>query len=485
MLIHDYFRKDLIIHTNESDNTWQEYNFEYLIQMKRYVKRQLIETLGSIKGQRFMIDRPLVLHKQIPLIMAIWELGGSVIVNDLHYSLHQNSLYLDYFSSINGCFVEHGDIEFSQLDQTMRVFKDRLHELRFWDQDPEFKTITDDLIVGESSDIALVVASSGTTRAPLMVAYTHTQIRSAVEANQTIYGYRPDEHILHLKMFHHGGLCTSYFLPTLETCQHHYFKIDHRGLSLDDHAANILTSVPIDRVMIPWSVTERLIKSLTDQKCPVDQLTIQTTHTMQSIGQIDNLFATNQVARLMILFGCRELPTIFFMQDINKHNWPVKRKTWNSMVFDSTPAEFWEFAVLDEGLGVKANYMDSFYIPGDVFEQLPTGQWQWKGRNNVIKRDGHLVNPETISTVLKNHFKDVDQLVVADYEFKKIYVFVFNSTDFDLIDQFNQTIVTEIDLYHTVDLVLSLSDKDMVGQKADSTLSVLRFLARKQLNLNV
>jgi hypothetical protein len=59
------------------------------------------------------------------------------------------------------------------------------------------------------------------------------------------------------------------------------------------------------------------------------------------------------------------------------------------------------------------------------------------------------------------------------------YAFVFNNND-NLLDTFNSAVEAHIDVHHRLDLVMSLSEKDMVGYK-DTTVSVLNFLARKQL----
>lgn len=478
MLIHDQFRKDLIIHSNEVADRWVEYNYDYLVKMKRYVKHQLIEKFGSIQGQQIMIDRPIVLHKQIPLIMAIWELGGGIIVNDLHYTLQQNLAYQDYYSSIDICLIEWGDARDAQVKKALAVFENRLHEIKYWDQDELFNSIIDDPIVATENNIALIVATSGTNRAPQQVSYTHAQLRLAVDANRDNYHYQPTEHVFHLKSFHHGGLCVSYFLPTLEVCQHHYFGVDHQGIDIDIHAINMITATPVTRFMLPYAVSDKLIKGLPAGR----KFTLQTTHNLQSVQQIDQLFDQDRVERLFVLFGCRELPAPIFMQDIDIDSWAYQRESWRPDVYDLPAVDFWKLKIFDDGLGVLADYMTDYYVPGDMFISFPNKQWKWQGRNSVIKRKGHVINPDVVSVVLDSHFSNIDKLIVADYEFKKLYAFVFGHGESDLTDQFNQVIDRDIDTNHRLDLVLGLDKKDMIGF-GRSSLSVLRFLARKKLNL--
>ena len=479
MLIHDHFRKDLVIHSNESRTHWDEYGYDYLVKMKRYVKQQLIEQIGSIHGLQIMIDRPIALHKQIPLIMAIWELGGSIIVNDLHYTLQQNPIYQDFYSSIDICLVEHGDIQYSQIDKQLVVFKNRIHEIKYWDQDELFNSITDDPIVATETDTALTVATSGTNRAPQQISYTHAQLRLAVDANLVNYDYRSDEHVFHLKSFHHGGLSVNYFLPTLEACQHHYFGIDHNGIDVIDHALNMINSTPVTRVMLPYAVSDKFINGLPTNR----NLVLQTTHNFESAEQLDQLFDHNKVSRIFVLFGCRELPSAIFIQDIDTESWMYQREHWKSNIYDLGASNFWELNIFNEGLGVKASYMSDYYIPGDIFTKLNNNQWQWQGRNTVIKREGHVVNPDAVATVLDSCFLDLDKVIVPDYEFKKLYAFVFGTNSSNLAEQFNTVIDKEIDVYHRLDLVMCLDKKDMIGQ-GRSTLSVLRFLARQELKLS-
>lgn len=477
MLITNSFRQDLIVHSNESTG-WAEYDYTYLVNLKRYLKQQLLTKFPNIHGMKFMIDRPITLRKQIPLMMALWELGGVIVINDLHYLLQQNPLYADFYSSMDACLIEHQDIELNQLDKLLQVFSttNRLHELNYFDFDPVFGTITDDPVLANGNDMALLVATSGTTRAPEQVSYTHQQVIEALNSNIQTYGYSGNEHILHLKSFHHGGLSVNYFLPTLAACQHHYFMIPDD--SLDNIIVKVAAEFPIDRVMIPWAISEQLIDQLTTTKC-INAVTIQTTHAVKSIEQVDSLFATNQVKRIMVLFGCRELPAIFFIQDLTPDGWTTMRSTWDPVVFQLPNNTFWDLKVFDDGLGVKASYMQDYYVPGDMFIQLDEHQWKWQGRNTQIKRDGYVVNPDIVQLLLKQQFPNIDTLVVADYQYKKLYAFVFNNNN-NLLDTFNAVIETHIDVHHRLDLAMSLSKKDMVGYK-DTTVSVLNFLARKQL----
>jgi hypothetical protein len=480
MLIHNTFRKDLLIHSYEHDNQWKVYDNDYLQAMKRQVKQQLINQFGSIHGKKIMIDRPIVLRHQIPTMMAVWELGGIVVINDLHYLLQQNPIYQDFYSAIDLCFVGLNDIRLNNVDQILTVFSDRLYEIDYSEL-PNFGLITDDPVIATGNDLALMVATSGTTKAPTQVYYTHSEVLLAMEANKITYDYKDDEHVLHVKAFHHGGLCVNYFLPTLSVCQHHYYK--NLNSNIDKDAINIASEMPITRIMFPWQISQTIVDELKTQK-NINKLTLHSTHTMQNTQQIDQLFATGQVERIIILFGCRELPAIFFMQDLLDTTWSTECVNWSPSIFKTTPSNFWQIEVFEDGLGVKASYMDDFYIPGDYFHQLPNGDWQWTGRNTQIKRNGIIVNPDVITTVLDRAFPSLDKLIVPDYQHKKIYGFVFNSADTELIDKFNQVIITTIDSQHQLDLVMCLPKKDIIGANKGTSWSPLRFLARKQLNID-
>ena len=479
MLIHDTFRKDLLIHSYEHDNQWKVYNNNYLQSMKRQIKQQLVNQFKSIYGKKIMIDRPIVLRHQIPTMLAVWELGGIIVINDLHYTLQQNPIYQDFYATIDLCFVGHNDITLNKVDQILTVFSDRLYEIDYSELSM-FGLISEDPVIATGSDLALMVATSGTTTAPTQMYYTHDEVLLAMEANKITYGYKDDEHVLHVKAFHHGGLCVNYFLPTLSMCQHHYYK--NLGNNPDKDAINIASEMPITRIMFPWQISDTVVNELKMQK-NIKKLTLHSTHTMKSTHQIDQLFATGQVERIIILFGCRELPSIFFMQDLVDTSWEFERTNWSPSIFKITPSQFWQIKIFEDGIGVKSSYMDDFYVPGDQFCELPSGDWQWLGRNTQIKRNGIIVNPDVITTVLNSAFPNLDKLIVADYQYKKIYGFVFNSTDIDLVDKFNQVIIATIDSQHQLDLVMCLSKKDTVGANKDPSLSPLRFLARKQLQL--
>lgn len=493
MLIHNCFRTDLIMHSNEENDRWDDYDFEYLLNMKRYIKRQLLEKFPNPKGMKFMIERPMTLRKQIPLIMAIWDLGGILVIYDLMHCLMSNPIYKEFNSIIDACLAEYQDIEFSRLDQSLRVFDElgRLHELKYFDKDPEFENNKEDIVLATGSDLALVVNTSGTTRAPSQVYYTHEQVIQFMYANAEHFGMQPDEHMLHHRSFHHGGLCVNYLLPALATAKHHYFRIHHNQSEFfGELIKKTISEHPINRVLFPYEVTQDLLDCLTSANTLTDNFTVQSTHTIKTVDRIDQMFNSGKISRFIIMFGCGEIPGAYLLQDLTRETWPQLRENWDYTMFSETHTGFWKLKVFDEGLGIKSIHdNNNYHVPGDVFEPCTDGRWHWLGRNTQIKKEGFIIFPAAVEELFKKEFAKFDSLIIPDYEHKKIYAVVFkninNIDDNVLLDMFNEKIDKEINPRHRLDLVLTL-DKTFIDGMATRapSMSAARFLARKKLGLD-
>lgn len=486
MLIHQKFKQDLIMHSFENEQRWDQYDLAYMHQLKRWLKQQLLQKFSNLQGMRFMIERPNHLRKQISLIMAIWELGGIIVIYDLHHALMSHPDYTEFNNNIDACLIETDDIRFNELDKILCVFSEtgRLHELQYWFDDNWVDNIDNDPITATENNLALMVKTSGTTRAPDIVCYTHQQVLLAAEANQQHYQFHADDHVLHLKSFHHGGLCVNYLIPSLINCTNHYFRLHETTGTFNQHAVDLTTQQPITRIMFPYEVGTEIIELLETKQTQSQNLTIHTTHNIPSVANIDRLFSTGQVSRFFSIFGCGELISAFMLQDISQNQWPQLREHWDSTVFYETPSNYWSYCVFDHGLGVKSIDMDDYYVPGDMFEFLGNKAWRWQGRNTQIKRNGIIVNPSAVQAVLSSHYPKNKIVIVPDYDHKKIYAFLFeldsSKDEINLLNEFNTLLTKEIDQYHTVDLVQIMSDFRMIINGRQS-LSVLRFLARKKL----
>jgi len=276
----------------------------------------------------------------------------------------------------------------------------------------------------------------------------------------------------------------SYFIPSLIHCVNHYFKLHETPNTFNQHAVNLAVDFPITRIMFPYEVGTEIIELLETTQTRSQNLTIHSTHNISNVTSIDRLFATGQVARFYSLFGCGELISAFMLQDISRDLWPQLREHWDSKIFYETPSNYWSYCVFENGLGVKSVDMPNYYVPGDVFESLGNRAWRWQGRNTQIKRNGIIVNPSVIQSVLSKHYPKNTIVVVPDYEHKNVYAFLFDVTDNknenDFLNEFNRLLEKEIDEHHFLNLTTIMSDSRMiVGQR--QSLSVLRFLARKKL----
>jgi hypothetical protein len=492
MLIHDKFRKDLVMHSFEDTGDWQEYDFTYMLHMKRYVKQQLLAMFPNPQGMKFMVQHPIVLRKQLPVIMAIWELGGILVIYDLHPSLLGNPLYKEFHDNIDACFVEHGDVEFGGLATFLKVFADqnKLYELKFWDLDQSFGNIEEDLVYATGDNIAIMVNTSGTTQAPQQVYYSHDQCLQFMQANIDHMFMKEDEHVLHLKTFHHGGLCINYLMPMLTLAKNHYFKVNVFSGTLTpihDMVAEIISQKPINRILFPHEVTDSTISALENVKAVGNYLTIQCTHNIVPVDRIDRMFATGNVHRFISQFGCGEIPAPYLFQILTHDTWQEQRNHWNHLVFTEPNSTFWEYQLFETGLGVRCAPMPDWHVAGDNFEKLENGNWHWLGRTSQIKREGRIVFPAAVAEVLKESFPELQTYVIADYQHKKLYSLVVSNSPVkidELLTSFNNIVECKIDRDHLLDLVINSKPGELTGGGKVVSEAAVRFQARKYLGLD-
>jgi hypothetical protein len=483
LLIHQTFRQDLVMWSWENGQ-WDSYDSTYLQQLKRHLKAQLQTQFGDIRGKRFKIVMPRVLRKQIPLFMAIWDLGGVLVIDNVVMKAQGNPLYAGWFDNIDYCLIERGDIEFGHLDEQLCVFADRTYELDYFFLPDQ---VTDeDVVVGKSNNPAFLIITSGSIEGPENVFFTHDRVLLALEASKINSGYKPDEHILHVSSLHHGSLCINYLLPTLQVCQNHYFKITHAGESVENFPIDILGLAHIDRMLWVRAFDQSLINSINVVDVKNPNMILQCAFSCPQIELLDQLFATNKIQKYIVFFGCSELPIAHMKQEVDKDKWTTQRTTWNTARYQQMPSNYWQYKENDIGLALKSADMDSWFQTADQFQYEGNVNWIWHGRTTQIKRGATTVIPEAIQEVLNENYKNLEPYVVADYQFKKVYVFVFsnqNATpDSELLEQFNSVSTLEISGDHTIDLVVTMHTRDMFyNNQFDPT--VLRFLARKQLCL--
>lgn len=486
MLVHNLFRTDLVLTCTDDHQEWRSYDWTYLQHMKRFVKAQILQHVPDPRGVRFFVQRPIILSKNLATMMAIWELGGVLVIFDLHASILSNPEFKDFVSHIDYCLLDWGDIEHLQIDQRLQaVGRDRLIEIKYWDQDPQFGHIESDPVLATDDMQAMCVNSSGTVNAPMQLYYTHQQVVANALANQEFFNFADQEHVMHYKHFMHGGLCVNYLIPSLMSCQYHYFKIDPLSyMEVENYTQDILQRFPITRMLFLQEIGEKLIDVINEHA--QQPVTLTSTHWIFQKTLIDKLFAQGRVRRFISMFGCRELLAPFLLHDFTPETWQVIRDNYDPMIFTRTPGRFWQTQIQNGQLAVKCDYMSDWYVPGDCFEQLDDTHWRWTGRSSQIKRNGLLVVPQVVDDLIRKHFAPLRPLIVADYQHKKLYACVYpcEQDSAVLLDQFNNLISQHLDANHHVDTVLIL-DRDSIsaGGKNPST-NLLKFQARKQLGLD-
>jgi hypothetical protein len=489
MLVHQTFLPTLTYHTNE-DGIWHSYDSNYCLNMKKYIKHQLLEKFQDIRNKHFIIHWPSgMLQKTIPLISAIWELGGIVVIHDLPFNLQYNPLFTDFYSKIDYILIESGSLTFTKVADMYGPSAYKLHEIQYWGSEQYHSD--HDPIMATADNVALMVTGSGSLTAPKQTYFTHRAVINGMQASQQSHKYHVNEHVLHVRALHHSSAAVWFLFSTLSYCQHHYYKFDQHGIPHSDHLIATLEDPEMPtmiRLLLGTSITQDFLQKL--KNIPKNlSLTVQSTESIKDINTIDQLYNTDQVVEFVSEFGCAEAVTPYMIQRTNKGSWATQRDTWQYNVFETANSDFYQLELLELGLGFKNADMNDFYVAGDDFKQLDSWHWQWLGRKNVIKRNGLTVFPQAIQETLSTSCSNHNVKIVADYVYKKIYAVVFSAvTNVDqdsVLNEFNNILQEKIDSAHIVDTVIVV-DKTIkhLNYNIDPTDAALRFLARKKLDLD-
>jgi hypothetical protein len=265
MLIHQSFHPDITYHINEN-GTWESFDSVYCLRMKQHIKHQLLEKFIDIQGKNFIIHWPSgVLQKTMPLLSAIWELGGVVVVHDLQYNLQYNPMFADFYSSIDYILVETGFLKFTNLAELFGPSAHKLHEISYWDVGQV--AIDNDSIIANEGNIALMVTGSGSLTAPKQTTWTHREALHGMSASKLSHHYQSDEHVLHVRALHHSSAAVWFLLATQLACKHHYYKQNQSNISHSDHLIETLAdkNIPtINRVLLGTSITDEFLCKLKD-----------------------------------------------------------------------------------------------------------------------------------------------------------------------------------------------------------------------------
>jgi acyl-CoA synthetase (AMP-forming)/AMP-acid ligase II len=243
-----------------------------------------------------------MLQKTIPLISAIWELGGIVVVHDLPFNLQYNPLFNDFYSKIDYILVEEGSLKSTNVSEMYGASSYKLHELSYWGS--EQQQIDHDPVLASTDDPALMVTGSGSLTAPKQTYFSHRAALNGIAVSCQTHKYQLHDHVLHVRALHHSSAAIWFLFSTLASCQHHYYALNQTQMSHNDHLLVTLQDweIPsIDRVLLGTSITEDFLRQL--KNIPRNlSLTVQSTESFKTAEMIDQLFDTNKVTEFISEF---------------------------------------------------------------------------------------------------------------------------------------------------------------------------------------
>lgn len=453
----ELLRKDLKIHC-----TYGLFDSDQIDQRSKIIKNQIYNFFSgnTVKKNIYIYTNDLTII--VPSIIAIWELGASVVVHDYNPGWESHQAFKNFYSYIDLVLLSSDFI-----DKNKMTLPNLLLDLKSND--------TLDLVVDIELDWpAAITHTSGTTRIPVPVKISHRDAISLVKKNIEVFEFNQTDRILHYKTLHHGSLFLNYAIPAMAVTNEHFFiTMDTRSTPerFLDKALKFCQDSDITYWLIPYNWIRR-IPALPTESYNLSKLKLITVMG-PTTDEIQKIFDKTNVKEIFNNFGCTEVGSLFLSRT-DKNN-----------VGDYNPNRFY-IVNNDVDLEFHPNYFkvkhkscSDWNVIGDIFEINSNDVYWWRGRCNIIDDENKYLQITEISKFLEEYFSNLDFSLVPDFELNKIYLAVFskkiNRSITDLQSDLNKKLFAITGSTNTINKVSHFTDDFIVGMKPSQPLLLYSF----------
>lgn len=317
-----------------------------------------------------------------------------------------------------------------------------------------------DTIYASPESVLIYTTSSGSTGTPKLVKYTHEFLFSLAVRNKNVYNLLESDKCLHNNTLVHSSIVGTYFLPSLYSCEHHYYF----NVSNDDWCHHL------DNEKINWCTLFHSHLELLKEYPP------SITHNLNiiAISKLLKEFKDNVLTKTVKVyssFGCSEVngPVLLSVVDDSQND---------ETIFYEIKDEFYTLHINDNELIIehknkKIHTGDKFYINND-------GKYIHQGRLNLYTINNEIIDINQLSDVISSHYKGLFDLVV-DKNFQMIYLRSDSSVN---LLELNELIKLELGNNYIISEVL-VAPRDEFVNSVKFNANGVRLLCRQKLSIEM
>lgn len=317
-----------------------------------------------------------------------------------------------------------------------------------------------DTIYASPESILIYTTSSGSTGTPKLVKYTHDFLFSLAVRNKNVYNLIESDKCLHSNTLVHSSIVGTYFLPSLYSCEHHYY------LNVTDND----WCYHLDNEKINWCTLFH------DHLELLKEYPTAITHYLNiiAISKLSKEFKDNvltNTVKVYSSFGCSEIngPVLLSVVD-NIQN--------DETIFYDIKDGFYTLSINDNELII--DYKNKKIHTGDKFYINNAEQYIYQGRLNLYIINDEIIDINQLSDVISAHHKGSFDLVV-DKSFQMIYL--RSDLSVNLLE-LNELIKSELGTNYIISEVL-VAPRDEFVNSVKFNANGVRLLCRQKLSIEM
>jgi hypothetical protein len=286
-----------------------------------------------------------------------------------------------------------------------------------------------DQLMPSPQDVILRCTSSGTTGTPKIVEHTHEFMAAISTRNSKKFKGK----CIHIKNLNHGSSIAVYLLPSMisnDVTEHVFYDVDE-DIEFDGFVNDIEKHrEDLEYIIFPYPyMIDKFIEASVRQSITWPLLNVQTLSYIQDsakqaikeriFNSITSIFGSNEtsgaVVECYIDKDCVERDSSYF----------------------SKIDDFYKIDIKENNLiGITLPYYNQEIVTNDVFEIID-GHYVHKGRNDLIKIDGEIIDIRLINDLNKKY---ENAYLVTDSVMNCLYLAFWNKVDIEIYEEISNYI---------------------------------------------
>ena len=390
------------------------FGFEEIAQGIDHWKNILVEHAEFVAGQRLGVGANLCDIRYLCLVFAGLELGARLVVIDKPVSPDRvNEVRCRIHAPFHVMAYNTDNVD-SGLQAILDTYAVKLIDFDLWfgNNFASADHLGKDQYWATPDSELLVCTSSGSTGVPTPITYTHEFFSALLPRQQNIFKFEPEDRVLHLSNFHHGGSSANFFFPTVGYCRHHYFDYGVSNEKLVD-IIDLVQRERINKIMFPnGAVLDQFMHEAPRFSVPVDIHCLQANRT----NWIPLMKAAN-IRSVTSHWGFSEMEGPILLNVMTADS----PESFDVLNFGQPLDDFYQLSIVEDGLSVVNQYRGQ-YTTKDSFTQDADGNYIFHGRKSNVRINDTVLEFEFFNDLAKKYFEHNQAFLVPDSELDLIYL---------------------------------------------------------------